>query len=63
MLNLLSNSTNTADVSVTIAGSVCDIESSSDTEIVCVTNEHRPSEETKVRVAIRDQGIANMVRL
>uniref|UniRef100_A0A3P8VH65 PKHD1 like 1, tandem duplicate 2 n=1 Tax=Cynoglossus semilaevis TaxID=244447 RepID=A0A3P8VH65_CYNSE len=53
-------STNTADVSVTIAGSVCDIESSSDTEIVCVTNEHRPSEETKVRVAIRDQGIANM---
>uniref|UniRef100_A0A3P8VF56 PKHD1 like 1, tandem duplicate 2 n=1 Tax=Cynoglossus semilaevis TaxID=244447 RepID=A0A3P8VF56_CYNSE len=52
--------TNTADVSVTIAGSVCDIESSSDTEIVCVTNEHRPSEETKVRVAIRDQGIANM---
>ncbi|XP_058475058.1 PKHD1 like 1, tandem duplicate 1 [Solea solea] len=53
-------STNVNDVDVTIAGSVCDVESSNNTHIVCVTNAHRPSEEAKVRVSIGDKGIAKM---
>ncbi|KAM7384668.1 hypothetical protein PAMA_011835 [Pampus argenteus] len=47
-------------VNVTIAGSVCDVESSNDTHIICVTNALRQSQETKVRVSIGDQGTAKM---
>lgn len=46
---------------MTIAGSVCDVQSTSDTQIICVTNAQRQSQEAKVRVSIGDQGIAMMV--
>lgn len=50
------------EVNVTIAGSVCDVQSTNITHIVCVTNAQRKSQETKVRVSVGDQGIAKMVR-
>ncbi|XP_040908783.1 LOW QUALITY PROTEIN: PKHD1 like 1, tandem duplicate 1 [Toxotes jaculatrix] len=53
-------STNMNEVNVTIAGSVCDVQSSNNTHIVCVTNAQRQSQETKVRVSIGDRGIAKM---
>uniref|UniRef100_A0A8C5N9V4 Fibrocystin-L-like n=1 Tax=Gouania willdenowi TaxID=441366 RepID=A0A8C5N9V4_GOUWI len=48
------------ETSVTIAGSVCDVQSTNLTHIVCVTNAQRHSQETTVRVSIADQGIAAM---
>ncbi|XP_069572864.1 fibrocystin-L-like [Brachyistius frenatus] len=53
-------STKMNEVNVTIAGSVCDVQSTKDTHIICVTNAQRQSQETKVRVNIRGQGIAKM---
>ncbi|XP_071356429.1 PKHD1 like 1, tandem duplicate 1 [Trachinotus anak] len=53
-------STNMNEVSVTIAGSVCDVQSTNNTHIICVTNAQRQSQETKVRVSIGDRGIAKM---
>ncbi|XP_011607160.2 fibrocystin-L isoform X2 [Takifugu rubripes] len=53
-------STNMHEVNVTIAGSVCDVQSTNITHIVCVTNAQRQSQETKVRVSVGDQGIAKM---
>ncbi|XP_059206673.1 fibrocystin-L-like isoform X1 [Centropristis striata] len=53
-------STNMNDVNVTIAGSVCDVQSTNNTHIVCVTNAQRQSQEAKVRVSIGDRGIAKM---
>ncbi|XP_036949440.1 PKHD1 like 1, tandem duplicate 1 isoform X2 [Acanthopagrus latus] len=53
-------STNMNEVSVTIAGSVCDVQSTNNTHIICVTNSQRQSQETKVRVSIGDGGIAKM---
>ncbi|KAM9340526.1 fibrocystin-L-like [Symphorus nematophorus] len=53
-------STNMNEVNVTIAGSVCDIQSTNNTHIICVTNAQRQSQETKVRVSIGDRGIAKM---
>ncbi|MED6281140.1 Fibrocystin-L, partial [Characodon lateralis] len=53
-------STNMVEVNVTIAGSVCDLQSSNSTHIVCVTNAQSQSQETKVRVNIGDRGIAKM---
>ncbi|KAM3858592.1 fibrocystin-L-like [Diretmus argenteus] len=53
-------STNSNEVNVTIAGSVCDVQSANDTRIICVTNAQRRSQETKVRVSIGDRGIAKM---
>lgn len=50
------------EVNVTIAGSVCDVQSTNNTHIVCVTNAQSQSQETKVRVSIGDRGIAKMVR-
>lgn len=55
-------STNMNEVSVTIAGSVCDVKSANNTHIICVTNSQRQSQETKVRVSIGDGGVAKMVR-
>lgn len=53
-------STNMNEVGVTIAGVVCDIQSTNATHILCVTNAQPQSQETKVRVSIKDQGIALM---
>ncbi|KAI3358131.1 hypothetical protein L3Q82_003134 [Scortum barcoo] len=53
-------STDMNEVNVTIADSVCDVQSTNNTHIICVTNAQRQSQETKVRVSIRDQGIAKM---
>lgn len=50
------------EVNVTIAGTVCDVQSTNSTHIICVTNAQRQSQETKVRVSVRDQGVAKMVR-
>lgn len=50
------------EVSVTIAGSVCNVSSSTATTITCVTGAQRQSQETKVRVSIADRGVAKMVR-
>ncbi|KAK7898488.1 hypothetical protein WMY93_019341 [Mugilogobius chulae] len=51
-------STNKDDVSVTISGVVCDVQSTNSTHILCVTNAQRQSQRTKVHVKIRDQGLA-----
>ena len=48
---------------VTIAGTPCDVQSESETQIVCRTGEHKPSEKTKVRVEVGDNGIALQVGL
>ncbi|KAI7798962.1 putative fibrocystin-L [Triplophysa rosa] len=55
-------STNTDQVNVTIAGSVCDVQSANETQIICVTNDQPKSQETKVRVLIGNRGIARMDR-
>lgn len=55
-------STNADEVSVTIAGSVCNVSSSTATTITCVTGAQQQSQETKVRVSIADRGVAKMVR-
>nr|XP_055075552.1 fibrocystin-L-like [Misgurnus anguillicaudatus] len=49
-----------SEVTVTIAGSVCDVESANGTQIICVTNAQTKSQETKVRVLIGNRGIAKM---
>lgn len=56
-------STDMNEVSVTIAGTVCNVSSSTATTIVCVTGAQRQSQEAKVRVSIADRGVAKMVRL
>ena len=55
-------SSNSSETSVTIAGSVCDVQSANETHIVCVTNAQRRSQQTNIRVSIGDRGIAKMVR-
>ncbi|XP_056597030.1 fibrocystin-L-like [Triplophysa dalaica] len=55
-------SSNTSEVTVTIAGSVCDVQSANETQIICVTNDQPKSQETKVRVLIGNRGIARMDR-
>ncbi|KAM9824037.1 PKHD1 like 1, tandem duplicate 1 [Neosynchiropus ocellatus] len=51
-------STDVEDVNVTIAGSVCDIQSTNTTHIICVTNAQPRSQETQVVVSIKGQGDA-----
>ncbi|KAM6958720.1 PKHD1 like 1, tandem duplicate 1 [Aplochiton taeniatus] len=51
---------NSREVNVTIAGSACDVQSTNNTHIVCVTNAQPRSQETKVRVSVGDQGIAKL---
>ncbi|CAM4636768.1 unnamed protein product [Leuciscus chuanchicus] len=53
-------SSNVNDVTVTIAGSVCDVQSASESQIICVTNSQRRSQETQVRVQLGNRGIARM---
>uniref|UniRef100_A0AAQ5X4Y6 Polycystic kidney and hepatic disease 1 (autosomal recessive)-like 1 n=1 Tax=Amphiprion ocellaris TaxID=80972 RepID=A0AAQ5X4Y6_AMPOC len=53
-------SSDVSKVNVTIAGSVCDVQSANNTHIVCVTNSQKQSQQTKVRVNIADKGLAKM---
>uniref|UniRef100_A0A673FZ74 Fibrocystin-L-like n=1 Tax=Sinocyclocheilus rhinocerous TaxID=307959 RepID=A0A673FZ74_9TELE len=53
-------SSNVNEVSVTIAGSVCDVQSASESQIICVTNAQPRSQETQVRVQLGNRGIARM---
>ncbi|XP_026145815.1 PKHD1 like 1, tandem duplicate 1 isoform X2 [Carassius auratus] len=53
-------SSNVNEVSVTIAGSVCDVQSASVSQIICVTNAQPRSQETQVRVQLGNRGIARM---
>ncbi|TRY58761.1 hypothetical protein DNTS_034591 [Danionella cerebrum] len=45
---------------VTIAGSVCDIQSANETQIICVTNAQPKTQDTQVRVQLGNRGIARM---
>ncbi|XP_051729532.1 LOW QUALITY PROTEIN: fibrocystin-L-like [Ctenopharyngodon idella] len=53
-------SSNVNEVTVTIAGSVCDVQSASESQIICVTNSQPRSQETQVRVQLGNRGIARM---
>ncbi|XP_043073568.1 PKHD1 like 1, tandem duplicate 1 [Puntigrus tetrazona] len=53
-------SSNVNEVSVTIAGSVCDVQSASESQIICVTNAQSRSQDTQVRVQLGNRGIARM---
>ncbi|RXN34425.1 fibrocystin-L isoform X1 [Labeo rohita] len=53
-------SSNVNEISVTIAGSVCDVQSTSETQIICVTNAQPRSQETQVRIQLGNRGIARM---
>ncbi|XP_056106662.1 fibrocystin-L-like [Rhinichthys klamathensis goyatoka] len=53
-------SSNVNEVTVTIAGSVCDVESANESQIICVTNSQRRSQETQVRIQLGNRGIARM---
>ncbi|XP_036421459.1 fibrocystin-L-like [Colossoma macropomum] len=50
------------NVTVTIAGSVCDVRSVNETQVICVTNAQPRSQMAKVRVQVGDRGIARMDR-
>ncbi|TRY58767.1 hypothetical protein DNTS_034596, partial [Danionella cerebrum] len=53
-------SQNVSEVMVTIAGSVCDIQSANETQIICVTNAQPKTQDTQVRVQLGNRGIARM---
>ncbi|KAK9957826.1 hypothetical protein ABG768_012036 [Culter alburnus] len=53
-------SSNVNEVTVTIAGSVCDVQSANESQIICVTNSQPRSQETQVRVQLGNRGIARM---
>ncbi|XP_051729222.1 fibrocystin-L-like [Ctenopharyngodon idella] len=53
-------SSNVSEVTVTIAGSVCDVQSANESQIICVTNSQPRSQETQVRVQLGNRGIARM---
>ncbi|XP_062842250.1 fibrocystin-L-like [Trichomycterus rosablanca] len=46
------------NISVTIAGSVCVIQSANDTQVICVTEPHPQSQQTKVLLKVGDRGLA-----
>ncbi|KPP78019.1 fibrocystin-L-like, partial [Scleropages formosus] len=53
-------STNSSEVNVTIAGSICDINFVNSTHIICITNTQTQPQQTKVQVSIGNRGIAKM---
>ncbi|XP_069478237.1 fibrocystin-L-like [Ambystoma mexicanum] len=53
-------SSDLGSVNVTIAGTVCDVQSVASTQVICITNGHSPSGHVKVKVNIEGQGIANL---
>ena len=56
-------STDLSVITVTIDGSTCDVQSVTDTSIVCVTNSHEGAIETQVSVEIGTDGIAYQVHV
>ena len=56
-------STTVEDVSVTIDGTPCIVDSATGTEVQCVTEPHQPSIRTKIRLEINSNGIANQVKI
>lgn len=52
---------NSGQASVTIAGTTCTVSSISNTEIVCTTGQHTPSQKTSVTVEINGNGVADKV--
>ncbi|CAG2205079.1 unnamed protein product [Mytilus edulis] len=50
---------NPAQVDVTIAGTTCTVSTATDTQIVCTTGQHTPSQKTSVTVEINGNGIAD----
>ncbi|XP_075128051.1 fibrocystin-L-like [Leptodactylus fuscus] len=53
-------SSNISAITVTIAQSVCNIQTATSTQIVCITSAHSPSQRAKVTVYIDGQGNAKM---
>ncbi|XP_028646735.2 PKHD1 like 1, tandem duplicate 1 [Erpetoichthys calabaricus] len=49
-----------SDVQVTIAGTPCDVQLASSTQIICVTNNNSQSQQTYVKVNIGGNGIAKL---
>jgi hypothetical protein len=57
----LDHRSNAGQAAVTIAGTTCTVSSISNTEIVCVTGQHTPSQKTSVTVEINGNGVADQV--
>ncbi|XP_043922184.1 fibrocystin-L [Protopterus annectens] len=53
-------STQIEEVMVTIAGTPCNVTFTNSTNVICITNSHSPSEQTKVKVNIGHKGIAKL---
>ncbi|XP_068094022.1 fibrocystin-L-like isoform X1 [Hyperolius riggenbachi] len=51
---------NASLITVTIAQSPCNVQSANDTQIVCITSAHSPSQKAKVSVNVAGQGVASM---
>ena len=49
------------DISVSIAGSACDVETVSNTQIVCATGSKKPSMKAPVNVTVGTDGLAAQV--
>ncbi|MBN3294523.1 PKHL1 protein, partial [Polypterus senegalus] len=56
-------SSTSSDVQVTIAGTPCDVQLASTTQIICVTNNNSQSQQTYVKVNIGGNGIAKLTVL
>ncbi|XP_066572050.1 PKHD1 like 1, tandem duplicate 1 isoform X2 [Amia ocellicauda] len=53
-------SLNSSDITVTIAGSECDVQSANSTQIICITNAQPKTQKTKVKVYTGNNGIAKL---
>ncbi|XP_051826954.1 fibrocystin-L [Antechinus flavipes] len=53
-------SSNMEDIHVTIGQAVCDVKSTNETHIICITNAHSPSQWVKIYVSIGSNGIAKL---
>ncbi|TSK31508.1 Fibrocystin-L [Bagarius yarrelli] len=58
LLTITGNGFSGGNVNVTIAESVCDVHSVSDTQVICVTNSQPKSQLTKILVNVGNRGIA-----
>uniref|UniRef100_A0A7N4NVE6 Fibrocystin-L n=1 Tax=Sarcophilus harrisii TaxID=9305 RepID=A0A7N4NVE6_SARHA len=53
-------SSNMEDIHVTIGQAVCDVKSTNETHIICITNAHSPSQWVKIYVSVGSNGIAKL---